>query len=842
MITVAELQATLGLDARGFNRGVADTSAQTKRLKAGLGGIDDGSRRAQQGLSGVGGSAAKAGSALDRNLTGAAERFRGSFGPMIAAGAATAGAAVVAFAYGTAKSASDLQEQLSATGVTFGAATDRVVAFSKTTADALGMSQTAALQSANTFGAFFDAIGVGAKTSADLSVGLVQLSGDIASFRNAAGGAAQVAQDLRSGLSGESEPLRKYGIFLTEATTKNKALELGLGGVGRELTEGEKILARYAFIMEKSSNAHGDFARTSDSLANQQRVLAANVENLRASLGKLTAPTLAGATGAVNDMAKGITGLLNKTGDAGGALSDFGRASTFNLLGPVGAAINLKEAIDRVRFGADANKSATERMTSALATYQKVAGDAGSSESTLAKARKELQSVSAEYVAEQNKLVQGMKTEAQVLAESQAKTRDLRNVVIGNADAKRALTAATRDVSAAQATQTERQKALGDLLRRGAVDARAVAAATRDVTAAQKGAADAAERLTDARSRLAELESPSADTLEQRTIDLARARDTVAEAEENLAKLRAGAPADARDVARGELRVEQATEQLAAAQADTTMTATGLRVAQLELADAQADLNRLLSGGVASARELSSAELSLQQAKLDLRETEAAQVTDAAALATARRDVTRAEEGLWTATEAVNESQAKLREAQAGDPDFQAKVAAGRDAVTKSTWALDDAQWAQQKSVYAARDAADALTAAWKADETAIQRVRWEMALLRNEVAAGLPAAPGFSFEAGQGPTRRAIGGPVKAGTPYLVGESGRPELFVPDVSGVIDPLRPGGAAGGGAAGAVSGGGDTYHITIQAGIGDPVAIGEQVERVLARAGRRGFGT
>src|SRR3546814_20116561 len=89
-----------------------------------------------------------------------------------------------------------------------------------------------------------------------------QLAQDLVSFYNV--DTETAIQKLRSGLSGESEPLRDFGVFLTEANVKAKALEMGLTGVGDELTEQAKILARYQLVLEATKNAQGDVARSEE--------------------------------------------------------------------------------------------------------------------------------------------------------------------------------------------------------------------------------------------------------------------------------------------------------------------------------------------------------------------------------------------------------------------------------------------------------------------------------------------------------------------------------------------------------------------------------------------------
>src|SRR3546814_11106152 len=117
-----------------------------------------------------------------------------------------------------------------------------------------------------------------------------QLAQDLVSFYNV--DTETAIQKLRSGLSGESEPLRDFGVFLTEANVKAKALEMGLTGVGDELTEQEKILARYQLVLAAPHTAQGDVARTSDSHSHQMRRDAAAIAALRVAIGEKPTPAV----------------------------------------------------------------------------------------------------------------------------------------------------------------------------------------------------------------------------------------------------------------------------------------------------------------------------------------------------------------------------------------------------------------------------------------------------------------------------------------------------------------------------------------------------------------------
>lgn len=206
--------------------------------------------------------------------------------------------------------ASNLQEQMAKTGVVFGQAADEVEAWSKTTAEGIGLAQDQALAAASTFGAMFDQAGRSASDAAGLSKAVVQLAADLASFNNTNVDESLAA--LRSGLSGEIEPLRRFQVFLTEAAVAQQAMADTGKTNAAQLTQGEKIMARWALILQQTSKQQGDFARTSGGLANQQRILTAQVRDLQASLGGLLLPAM---TRLVDNM-NSATQIALELGDA----------------------------------------------------------------------------------------------------------------------------------------------------------------------------------------------------------------------------------------------------------------------------------------------------------------------------------------------------------------------------------------------------------------------------------------------------------------------------------------------------------------------------------------------
>jgi hypothetical protein len=201
---------------------------------------------------------------------------------------------------------SDLAETQSKIGVVFGESSKEMLAWGMTAAKAMGMSANEALTAAGTYGNLFVALKLGKTQTDTMSKGLVQLAADLASFNNVEIGDALEA--LRAGMVGETEPLRRFGVNMNDATLKSKALEMGLiklskgqktyGGV---LDPAIKAQAAYALIMEQTATAQGDFARTSGGLANQQRILSAQIQSAAAVIGTELLPVVTDVVKQIND-------------------------------------------------------------------------------------------------------------------------------------------------------------------------------------------------------------------------------------------------------------------------------------------------------------------------------------------------------------------------------------------------------------------------------------------------------------------------------------------------------------------------------------------------------------
>lgn len=190
---------------------------------------------------------------------------------------------ILAMGGASIKAASDLSESMNKVQVVFGNASDSILAWSEDSATAFGQSKQQALEAAGTFGNLFTTMGVTGTEAANMSMNLVQLASDLASFNNISPDEALLK--LRAGLVGETEPLRTLGVNLTANAVKAKAMQMGLADANGELSQAALLQARYALILEQTSTAQGDFARTSEGMANQSRIAKAEFQNLLAELG-----------------------------------------------------------------------------------------------------------------------------------------------------------------------------------------------------------------------------------------------------------------------------------------------------------------------------------------------------------------------------------------------------------------------------------------------------------------------------------------------------------------------------------------------------------------------------
>lgn len=266
-----------------------------RKIRAGLDSLGKGQAAAGQGATGL----AKAFLGVNDGMGMAA------VGAGVAATAIIAvGAAAVAAGIRAGKAASAYNEALNKSQVLFGESARVVQDFAENAADALGMTSVEALDAAGSFGSMFRALGMGQGQAADMSVAMAKLASDMASFNNV--DPSEMLQKLQSGLAGEAEPLRRVGVFLSEAAVQQEAFRQTGKTKADQLTETNKVMARYALILRQTALQQGDFARTADSPANAMRRISAGIEDIFRVAGESLMPELEPSLKAVLDLLRDV--------------------------------------------------------------------------------------------------------------------------------------------------------------------------------------------------------------------------------------------------------------------------------------------------------------------------------------------------------------------------------------------------------------------------------------------------------------------------------------------------------------------------------------------------------
>lgn len=199
----------------------------------------------------------------------------------------------------TVTDASNLAEAESKVNAVFKTQATEVAKWAKTTSTSFGVSTRSALEAAGTYGNLFQAFGIGQGESAKMSMKLVELAADMASFNNVPIEDALTA--LRSGLSGETEPLKRFGVALNDVRLRQEALNLKIYDGSGVLTVAQKSQAAYALILRDTALQQGDVARTASGLANQKKFLGAQIEDLSGTFGAVLLPVMINVVGVIRN-------------------------------------------------------------------------------------------------------------------------------------------------------------------------------------------------------------------------------------------------------------------------------------------------------------------------------------------------------------------------------------------------------------------------------------------------------------------------------------------------------------------------------------------------------------
>ena len=281
---------------------------------------------------------------------------------------------IIAFGKEAIALGSDLQEVQNVVDVTFTTMNEQINEFAQNAAKTAGLSETMAKRYAGTFGAMAKSFKFTEEEAFNMSTALTQLTGDVASFYNLTQDEAYTK--LKSVFTGETESLKDLGVVMTQTALDDFALRKGLKKTTSQMTEQEKVALRYQFVLEQMNGASGDFLRTSDSWANQTRLLSLQFDSLKATIGQGLINALTPAIKVLNEMIASFQVLAN-------SFLEFTEA----VFGEAGSA---SQAITETAQSAEALgnnvEEAGKKAKKALAPFDEIAKISGTNETEMSTA------------------------------------------------------------------------------------------------------------------------------------------------------------------------------------------------------------------------------------------------------------------------------------------------------------------------------------------------------------------------------------------------------------------------------------------------------------------------
>ena len=789
-----------------------------------------------QKLDGAGNKAAYSLRTFDKALTNGAIK-------LAKFGAATAVVGGI-IAKSLIQSASNLQESISKINAVFGSSSKTIIAWSETTAKALGISQQTALEAAGTYGNLFQAFGIGAPQAQEMSIRLVELAADMASFNNVPIDDALLA--LRSGLSGETEPLKRFGVALNDAALKNKALEMGLISTTKgTLPQAIKTQAAYALILEQTSIQQGDVARTSDGVAFKMKSFGAQVDDIKSKIGTALIPIFSALMSFLNDRVipvfQEFADILGEEGlgaafrylggqivKAIGGMGAFGNTmlvlvGTFVTLrtaviayNATIAVLNVLNALAKAGFlgttmgvwalnaAMIANpiglviagivaliaviaiiiikfKSVRDAIADAFGWLGKLFTGFKQVESGANSAAGGINRVNAAFEGLTKKQLKTYDTNRKFFRDSETGASALRTELLKGKDTLASFSSATGGAGKATESAKEKLEKYIDALK--------------GMNSAQKSARDADKSLMKSRTSLADA-----------TLKLS-------DAQAYFNQVVAGYGANSKQARDRQVALEKAQRDVERAGYDVESAVFAVGKAEKDLADIRKDPE-------SSAQAIREAEINLAEAKLAVKDATQAQVDATDDLAEAETLLDEAINGAKEGSDAYTEALDKLNDAKKTQLDATDAVT---EAIERQTEAVDRLREAEEKALAARVGGAGATAAEAKYGSPiaaiaagvgigggSAERSAFSRGVLTQEQASALSLRRGF--------TPFATGGIVTGPTRALIGEAG-PEAVIP-----LDRLQSG---------------MTVNVTINAGMGtDPAKLGDEIVDVLTRYQRR----
>ena len=252
--------------------------------------------------------------------------------------------------------------------VTFGQGASKINAWAKTTASAFGISELSAKQYSGTMGAMLKSMGLTTAASLNMSQKITELAGDLASFYNL--DVDDAFTKIRSGISGETEPLKQLGINMSVANLEAYAMSKGITTAYQKMSQADQALLRYNYLLSVTADAQGDFSRTSDSWANQVKVLSLNFDSLKSNIGQLLITAL-------TPLLKQLNTLIEYANRAASAIASLFSGSVATATAGAGSAMSglsgsaVDAANDIMSTGTAAEKAA-KKVKNAFAAYDEI--------------------------------------------------------------------------------------------------------------------------------------------------------------------------------------------------------------------------------------------------------------------------------------------------------------------------------------------------------------------------------------------------------------------------------------------------------------------------------------
>lgn len=313
------------------------------------------------------------------------QKLKGALTPGNLLGAAGIGfgiAQITSFLGDATQAAAKFEDTVSASGVIFGEElVPGLEEWAETAHSAFGASKADALDAANGIAVFGKSAGLVGDDLTKFATDLTQLGGDLASMFG--GSTEEAIGAVGSALRGEFEPIRRYGVLLDDATLRQQALEMGIISTTKNaLTPQQRVLAAQAAIFDQTSDAQGDFARTSDGMMNTQRSLAAELENVSIEIGEKMLPVMLDLANFASDVGipaiRGLVDAFDAVGEVVEGMARFKDIVNFKAGDVQRAAdamgISYMEARDLIEVAnREAGQSAAEFATEAEVSAARVA-------------------------------------------------------------------------------------------------------------------------------------------------------------------------------------------------------------------------------------------------------------------------------------------------------------------------------------------------------------------------------------------------------------------------------------------------------------------------------------